>query len=135
MSIEQPQGRLAVIRWRPPLLQADFDTFLGDVRQTVLNASRPLVFFTDWRGNARLDDDIIDTVVWIMRRDNPQIERTGLLISPGHAQMKQHAERVVDEANNPVRRVFDDPARCREWLVPLLDDAETAALDEQLASG
>lgn len=132
MNLELPVGKLAVVCWRPPLLEDELADFLSQVRRAVDNAPEPLVFFTDWRHTERFNDDIVDTVVWIMRRDNPRLNSNGILISPGYSGIAEHTGRIVTEANNATRRVFTDPEECRRYLAPKLTAEETEVLDARL---
>ncbi len=107
----------------------DLTSFMADIRGIVKGSAKPIVFVTDWRQLTCFTDEMADAIVWIMRRDNPNIECNGILISAGRAGFRRQVERITKEAANAQRRLFDDVAIAREWLTPRLTEVEIARLD------
>lgn len=133
MLVERHVGYLAEVRYRPPLHADELPGFMGGVRGLVADAKMPLVFCTDWREISSFPPDIADTIVWIMRRDNPKIRANGVLVSAEAGDFYQQVHDILRQANNPDRRVFDNPAAVSDWLDPLLSPAERRRRDDFLA--
>ncbi len=135
MSVERRVGRLGEVRYRAPLGTEELSHFMGAIRDIVRVSERPLVFCTDWRSLAGFTTEIADTIVWIMRRDNPNIECNGIILSPGRAGFRRQVERITKQAANVQRRLFEDVALARDWLTPRLTELEIARLDAFIAEG
>jgi hypothetical protein len=132
MQIEVRTGKLCEVRFRPPFENDDLVQFTGTVRGIVQKAPVPIVFVTDWRAVASFSPDEVDTFVWIMRRDNPNITANGVLVDATNPTMQRQCEQIIREAANPSRRLFTSIGTLTAFLGPLLTKTESARLDEFL---
>jgi hypothetical protein len=110
-------------------------TFTDSVK-TALASTPPgnhLVLVADWRKCPLLPPLVAEGVVVMLRRNPPLIERNAMLQSPEQATSLLQLTRVVNEARDPQRRVFNDAGALQSWLGELLDDAEQARLHTFLA--
>ena len=122
MGVEQKVGKLAEVRYREPLTLDEMTVFMANVRRLVDAAKEPLVFCCDWRPVHRFEPAIADTIVWIMRRDNPRIGANGVLTGDGP--IFEQVRRILVEAGNPRRRVFSSESSLAAWLDPMLTSPE-----------
>lgn len=135
MHVAVEVGKLAEVRFRPPLHSDELPGFMAGVRGLVQVAHEPLVFCTDWRGVSSFDADISDTIIWIMRRDNPLIRANGVLVDARFQAFYAQVARILRESRNDSRRVFDSTVDLRAFVDPLLDASERTRLGEFLDSG
>jgi hypothetical protein len=59
-----------------------------------------------------------------MRRNSPVIERNAILQGPRHPTAVLQLFRIVQEAGNPLRRLFTDLDALTGWLAEVLEPAE-----------
>ena len=133
MQIAVSVGRLAEVRFASPFGADDLSKFMADIRAVVERAEQPLVFFTDWREVDAFSPSEYDTIVWIMRRDNPRIETNAVLLDPANVAFVEQARKLLVEAANRKRAAFTDPAEVRAFLGKMLAPAERRQLDTLLA--
>ena len=133
MSVVNRVGRLAEVRYVPPLKHDELVNFMGEVRRLVEAAPEPLLFVCDWRAIDEFDSSFADTIVWIMRRDNPRIAANAMLVRT--AKLEAQAERIVADASNPRRRVFVDESALAGWIDPQLTVEERERRKQFLAEG
>ncbi len=133
MTVAQRVGKLAEVRYVPPLTMDELVHFMADVRALVERAPIPLVFCCDWRQVESFDTTFADTIVWIMRRDNPRIAGNGVVVRSERLYVQ--VEHILKDANNPRRAVFRDVPSLNAWLDPQLSPAERRRRDEFLAEG
>lgn len=126
-------GRLAIVRVRSPVTEGEFDHFMVDMKKVVASVRGQLVFCSDVRAAQVLGDKIADKVMASMRRENPRVERTALLVPTKSAVLALQFERLIREAGNPARRAFRDAAQAAAWLNEVLTPAEQKSLAEYLA--
>lgn len=129
MTVTRGVGRLCEVRYAEPLTQDQLTEFTLAIRNVVATADVPLVFCCDWRGVPRFEKSIADTVVWIMRRDNPKIAHNAILVAAGNAALHAQVERILAEAASPRRTMHDDVKALRRLLAPMLDLRERERLD------
>ncbi len=122
-------GQLAHVRFVSPFGPDELSAFMAEIRATVTAASGKLYFVTDWRQVIHFSTDEYDTLVWIMRRDNPKVEANAVLLNPANAPLVLQVKRMLLEAANPKRVAFTDSAELRAYLHPNLSSRELAALD------
>jgi hypothetical protein len=127
MHVEQRVGRLAEVRYVDPLTMDELTKFMAGVRDLVQRAPEPLVFCCDWRHVGTFDQTVADTIVWIMRRDNPKIAKNGVLVST--RQLFGQVERILSDAGNPRRKVFLERTELCSWLDTLLVPEERKRRD------
>lgn len=133
MRVENRLGKLAEVRFRPPLTSDELTAFTLGIRELVRLAKTPLVFVTDWRAVERFSDEMFDTFVWIMRRDNSSIRANALLVDAGKRVAVGQVERMISQASNATRRVFTKVADLEAFVRPQLDATEKKRLEDFLA--
>ncbi len=129
MTVTRRVGRLCEVRYLDPLTQDELTDFTLAVRNLVAAATDPLIFCCDWREVSRFDKAMADTIVWVMRRDNPKIAHNAVLIDPEKTALRKQVEQILREAANPQRTVHGDLASLNGVLGPLLDAPERDRLE------
>lgn len=132
-SVRIGAGRLIEIRISSPLELADVKPLQDLIRKTILSLQGKAVSCADVRQGSVLTQDVVEGVIELMRGDNPNVERVGILLSTSAVSSMQ-MERIVRNANNPNRRAFRDPKECVAWLSEVLNPEERAALLRFVAS-
>lgn len=92
-----------------------------------LPAAVNFVICTDVQTVTVLPPEVADLLLAGMLRDNPRLERNGMLLGPGALVLLQ-AERLIREAQSPRRRSFREPEGLVRWLDEVLSEPERAAL-------
>lgn len=131
MTVTQTVGRLAEVRYEPPLALDELVDFMAKIRALVERAAAPLIFCCDWRAVPAFEPTFQDTIVWIMRRDNPRIAANALLVASDTLYAQSLA--IVRDAKNTRRQVFRDARSLGAWLDPQLRPEERARKDRFLA--
>jgi hypothetical protein len=90
------------------------------------------VIFADHRRASPLSSQAASAWSRDMRRVNPSIARSGLLLDPSNAVFNLQLERVVQCAGNDARRIFTDPEELYLWLAESLNEDEKTALRAML---
>jgi hypothetical protein len=129
-SLQLHVGRLIELRIWAPVKVDELDLFgkeLMALTGQVLARGQRAVICHDLRELGILAPDVSDWFVRMMERDNPRIERVGILIGQGATHALQ-IERMIKQAKNATRRIFRDDLSVIAWLSDVLDSAEVAAL-------
>jgi hypothetical protein len=134
-AVECRVGRLVEARLLVLHSPQQAGAFAEALRTTFLALGRPCVICADWRTSSLLAPEVADALVDLLRRGNPHIERSGVLLAEGSAVFTLQVERVIREARNPSRRVFRRKAPMRAWLSEILEPDEVGRLAEFLADG
>lgn len=130
LMVSSDDGSLILVRVVTPVSLDDYATFAGRVRSLVQASPTPSVICTDWRRAGVLDDDIVDAFIWMMRRDNPAIGRTSVLVSSVGS---NQAERMLREAGDGPRKICHSAEEVLAFLDPLCDEAMRARIESFLA--
>ncbi len=130
---ESPAGRLIMLRMSTPLTTTDVSDIVSRLRMFVLANSGRVLLCGDLRAMSLLPPEHAELFQSMFARDNPKVERSALIVSQRVGGFGMQIERMVREANNPARRVFDDAALGAAYLDPLLTPAERAELKRFLA--
>lgn len=134
-SIECPVGRLVEVRLFVPGRVAEVAAMVEDLRRVFARVRSKCVVCADWRLATLLAPDVADSLVNLLRRGNPHVERSAFLLSRDDALFNLQVERVTREAAGPARRrTFRSPAAMSTWLGEVLDESERSRMDEFLAS-
>jgi hypothetical protein len=135
ISIDMKVGRLIEVRSVQPYTIEEIAVFGRRLAQIMQEASGRVVGCLDLRGAAVVPVEHTELYTAMFRRDNPQVERTGVLLPPGQATLVLQIERIVREANNPRRKTFRDIAPLCAYLDEVLSPAEQARVRAFLAAG
>lgn len=134
VRVENRVGRFGEVIIASPVSEEDVQAFVKHARAIVGQAKRPLVFCTDLRRARVFPQSVADTLVWVMRMDNPNVERNGLLLAD-RSMFARQVERMLLEAKGVNRRAFYDRELLVAWLEPVLDQVERERLASFLAEG
>ena len=127
-------GRLIEIRIASPFDLEQARALRQEALKLFQRKRGKLVCVVDLRKLEVLAPDVADDMGQNLKRANPHIERTGVLL-PNVATVALQIDRLHREAESPVRRAFRRPEDLRVWLVEMLNDIELAALDRFLTEG
>lgn len=86
------------------------------------------VICADVRSAAPLVGEVARVWAQGMRHSNGAIERSALLLDPSNTIFNLQLERIVECANNKLRRIFRDPEEACAWLGVALTDPERNSL-------
>ncbi len=135
-SLECQVGRLLELRIWSPVRLDELESFgqrLMLLTGQVLERGERCVFCHDLRGLSILAPEVSDWFVRMMQRDNPRIERVGILLGSGATHALQ-IERMIKQAQSPARRTFREAEPLLAWLSEVLSPAEIAALQTFVAA-
>jgi len=128
IEVANPAGRLVTFRVRAPVDNANASQAGSELRRIIEKLPGKVIICTDLTDARTFAPETAERFVQVMKADNPRLERSALLLGSGSATFTLQLERMLREANSPVRRTFHDAAELVEWLRPLLEPAEEAAL-------
>lgn len=132
-KIEHNTGRLIEAVVATPLAASEVTDLVHRFRMHVLGVPGRVVLCGDVTGMQLLPSEWADQFTAMFTRDNAKVERSAFLVSQKRSAFGNQLERMVREANNPARRVFDSKLALETYLAPVLDDAERAAVRALLA--
>lgn len=133
LTIQNAVGRLIEIRASAPLEGDDVDRFRRKLADYLDPAPAPMVVCADISGLRILPPQLAQELVWIMRHDNPRIERSAVLMPGDRASLELQFDRLLAEAANPNRRCFLSASDLERWLGVALDKPECIRLGRFLA--
>ena len=126
-TAELKSARLVTIYIAPPFGIEDIPPFLAGIVKLLSEAPGHIVTCMDLRASALLAPEAADMLIGLMRRDNPHIERTAMVLSD-NALVSLQVARMIREAGNPNRRAFHDAGQAATWLSEVLSPAELQTL-------
>jgi hypothetical protein len=132
-SVECRVGRLVEARLLIPRTPAEVGAFAEELRRVFTSLPGKFVICADWCAATLLAPDVADALADLLRRGNPFIERSAILLSRNNALFGLQVERVIREAGNPARRTFRQAAPMRSWLAEVLRHEERISMNEFLA--
>lgn len=135
MSLASLTTRLVGVRYAAPMTLDELFAFASDTRDLVDRAPTNVVFCCDWRAIDGLSATFADTILRTMRRDNPKVEKNGIVVDDASLGFFVQVERILSEAVNPGRRVFRHRWEVEAFLHPSLTRDEQQRLDAFLDEG
>lgn len=132
-TVERRVGRLVEARLFVPSRVEEVAAMVEDLRRAFATVRGKSVVCADWRSATLMAPDVADALVNLLRRGNPHVERSAVLLSGDDALFNLQVERVTREAAGAVRRTFRNAGAMSRWLGAVLDDAERARMDQFLA--
>jgi hypothetical protein len=130
-TLQHPVGRFVELRIESPITIVDLEPLGQRLGQAIAAISGRFVVCTDLSRANIMPPDVAEAFIRLMRRDNPQLERSGFLVGAS-ALFSLQLERMLKEANNPSRRPFRSAAPLVSWLSEVLNPAEQVALKQFL---
>ena len=126
-TAELKTGRLVTICISAPFGPEDVPPFLQGIGKILLEGPARVVTCMDLRASSILAPEAAEQLIGLMRKDNPRIERTALVLSD-NALVGLQVARMIREAGNPNRRTFHEAAQAVTWLEEVLTVSEAMAL-------
>lgn len=120
-------GRLIELSVNAPFEIDDLNRLTEQMRTVVQGSPVKVVACSDFRRATVLTQDVVEGLIDLMRNDNANVERSGLLVSTS-AVFSMQMERIIRNAGNPNRRSFRAPAEAVAWLSEVLTLEERASL-------
>lgn len=99
--------------------------FLAAITEAVANAKEPVVGILDLTEVRVFGQADAERLVAVMRKDNPRVERTAIIVN-GDRLLTMQMQRLVRAAAWPCRQVFRDATRAIAWLGEVLGPEEVA---------
>ena len=121
-------GRLVTIFIAAPFGMDDVAPFQMAIGKLLQEAPARVVTCMDLRASLILAPDVADQLIGLMRKDNPRIERTAMVLGD-NAVLGLQVARMIREAGNPNRRTFQHAEAAEAWLGEALSPSEQAALN------
>ncbi len=127
-------GRLVEVRVGRLTTAADVACLNAAVFESIQGAGHGAVICADHRRAFPLTAEVASALASSMRRCNPLIARSAMLLDPSNVMYNLQLERVVRCAGRDDRRLFDDAETMHAWLAEALaTDDEREALRAMLA--
>lgn len=127
-TIEAASGRLIEVRMSSPLTAADVPNVIQQIRLAVLSCSERVVMCGDLTRMLVMPPEYAEQFTAMFTRDNPKVERSAFLVAAKRSSFTMQLERMVREAKNPARKVFDDKNELLAYLEPALTPTEVKRL-------
>ena len=121
-------GRVVALRLRGVASIPDIELLHTSVAAAIKTAPGPVFICGDYRRVAPLSRSVSNMWSRAMRRHNPRIARSALLVDPANEMFNLQFERIVHCAGHPTRRLFSDRAELLAWLDGELSAAERDAI-------
>jgi hypothetical protein len=125
-NVEARVGRLVEARFVSLADVDEVSRFERAMADGFAAAGGRAVVCADWRQANILRPDVAERLLALLQRGNPFVERSAILLAPGHATFSLQVERLVREAKNPARRTFRDTESMVAFIAEVLTPAETA---------
>lgn len=112
------------LRLRGVASVSDIEYLHSSVGAAIKTATGPVFICGDYRRVAPLSRSVSNVWSRAMRRHNPRIARSALLVDPANEMFNLQFERIVHCAGHPTRRLFSDPGELCAWLDDELSSTE-----------
>jgi hypothetical protein len=132
ITIENRVGRFIEVRFMPPLTDGDIASFQRDRERLMKQVGKERIVCLDLSRLQVLPPERAEIFIEMLRRSHPGMLRNALLLPPGQATLALQFGRILREANNPARRVFQSQRELIAWLGELMQPGERARLLEFL---
>jgi hypothetical protein len=127
ISVESHVGRLIEIRMSGTITERELQDQLPKFRKVCALAGNRAVLCVDQRMMNILPQNVADSLLRIMRDDNPIVVRSAVVVGKAPVQAMQQ-DRLRRQAAGPERRLFVDPKECIDWLSEVLGEEEQKRL-------
>ncbi len=132
-TVKKEVGRLVLAELMAPLTANDVAGVVQGLRMTLIAAPAKMVLCGDLTRLTVIAPEHADVFTGMFTKDNAKVERSAFLVDKTRGAFVLQLERMVREAGNPNRRVFDDVQGLTGFLEPVLDAKERAELTGWLA--
>lgn len=132
-EVQRGRGRVVLARVRKLTTVADVDAYAAAFTKLRLTELEAPVLCADHRPVAIYPQPVTTKLISLFTGLNVLWSRAALLIAPSNAMLSLQLDRVVRDAQNPSRRVFQAPAQGIAFLAEVCTEDETACIREFLA--
>lgn len=133
-SSEHHEGRLIELRMVSPFTLEEAAALYRAHVDVISRLAGDFIVAVDLRRAFVFPPQVTDQLIALATQLNPRLLRSAILINHS-AVLGLQAERAVQEAGNPNRRTFRDPAELELWFAEILTQAELSRLHEFLTAG
>jgi hypothetical protein len=134
VTVENNVGRLIEVRFTVPSRTSDSHVLQDKLIQALAKIQGQVVICTLIGGEGVLPPEDTGLHATVMRRDNARVERAAVVVPPDQPMLALQLERVMREAGNPARRLFQSVSETENWLSPVLAGGERVRLHAFLAT-
>jgi hypothetical protein len=113
----------------------EMELFRAAVMEAVDHARGKAVVVVDLRLPRVFAPEVATALEQMLKRANPKILRSAVLLAREHAIFSLQLERIIREAGNAQRRSFRDAESLEQWLHDVLAPREEARLQNFLTAG
>jgi hypothetical protein len=122
-TVERKVGRLIEVRLGGVIKVEEFEEGMIHFRALVNSNNSRKVLCADLRPARILVPEVAEALLEAMRRDNPVLDRSAILVSES-ALFSLQMERLIREARNPNRRTFREEGALVDWISDVLTQGE-----------
>ena len=124
---ENHVGRLVELRVATPFAADELAALQERHVEVIRGVGGDFVVVSDFRDAHVFPPGVADRFVGLMTQLNPGLIRSAVLVNRS-AVLGLQAERAIQEAGHPDRRVFRAPQKLEEWLAEILTAGEQGRL-------
>lgn len=125
-------GKLVLIHVTSLGSVEEVGSFQSEVMHFVNDVGGKAIVVVDLRTPRVFAPDVATALEEMLKRANPRIQRSAVVLAKEHAVFSLQLERLIREARNPARRTFRSGADAAEWLRECLNAREADQLEEFL---
>lgn len=133
-SVRVCSGRVVEVNVRRLTDLEDIEWLNAEVSAALRRAGSGAVICADYRLACPVTHKVARVWARGMRKANPEIVRSGLLVDPGNTMFNLQIERIVRCAINPARRLFTSRGDMNDWIGGILSEPEREALGHLFSS-
>jgi hypothetical protein len=122
-------GKLVLIHVTSLASTEEIGSFQAEVMHAVNERPVKAHVVVDLRTPRIFAPDVATALEEMLKRANPKIQRSAILLAKEHAVFSLQLERIIREARNPARRSFRSTEELSEWLHEHLNAREADQLD------
>lgn len=125
-------GRLIMSTLASPITVEEVSKLSDLWRHLLVGRKERAIVFGDYRRAKLMDPAARQVIKKFFNDGNPDVERSGILVTADNSLIFQQFAAIVRESRHPSRRLFTDPAELEAWLGEIMTDEERAALKRTL---
>ncbi len=122
-------GKLVLIHVTSLSSIEEVGSFQSEVMHFVNDAPGKAIIVVDLRTPRVFAPEVAAALEEMLKRANPRIQRSAVLLAKEHAVFSLQLERIIREARNPARRTFRNTEDAAEWLRECLNGREAEQLE------
>jgi hypothetical protein len=122
-------GKLVLIHVTSIASLEEIGSFQSEVMHCVNETAVKAIVVVDLRTPRIFAPDVATALEEMLKRANPRIHRSAVLLAKEHAVFSLQLERIIREARNPARRTFRNSEELSQWLHDHLNAREADQLE------